>query len=151
MANRHENYRQMLDSLLAAGNKGEPLQDWHLPHLREARMKVTLPPVLDPSCCHVAEISFRDGKLRYKEVLSQAEAGTRHDLSLLPEAKGYASTQWNMSVLQFKPSVVQQTRHASGSCTWSVFEQRDMVLQTRHQSEFMELGRQCVVTYDDQT
>jgi hypothetical protein len=150
MTNRHENHRRTVDSLLAAGDNGELLRASHLPYLRTARVQVTLPPVLDPGCCHVAEISLSDWRIRYKEVLSRPEAAARHSLSLLPEAKEYISTHWGNSLLRFEPSVIVQTRHGSDRCTWSVFDQGgNMFMETGHRSEFMELARQCVVRYTD--
>ncbi|OAL42556.1 hypothetical protein IQ07DRAFT_341090 [Pyrenochaeta sp. DS3sAY3a] len=150
MTNRREDYRHVLDSLLAAGDAGEPLQAQHLPHLHNAKAQVALPAVLVPGCFHVAEISFNDRKIRYKEILGQEEAGSRNNLSLLPEANEYISTHWRSNLLRLEPSLVRQTRHPSGNCTWSVFEQEaNMVMRTGHTSEFMELARQCVVIYDD--
>jgi hypothetical protein len=150
MTDRRETYHHMLDSLLTAGDSGQSLQAWHLPYLHEARVRVALPAVLAPDCIHVAEISFGDGKIRYKEVVDNAEADRRNDLSLLPEAKEYSSTHWKNSLLRVESSLIRQTRHSSGNCTWSVFgRQGNMLMQTEHKSDFMELARRCVVTYDD--
>jgi hypothetical protein len=148
MMDRRENYHQMLDSLLAAGDSGQSLQARHLPHLQDSKMRVALPTLLMPQCFHVAEIDFGDGKSRYKEIVGAAEANRRHDL-LLPQAKEYSLAHWQDGLLRVEPSLVRQTRHRSDDCTWSAFSRQGILLmQTEHRSDFMELARQCVVTYD---
>jgi hypothetical protein len=112
-------------------------------------VRVALPAVLVPDCVHVAEINFSDGKIRYKEIVDYAEANGRHDLSLLPEAKEYSLTHWKNSLLRDEPSLIRQTRHSADNCTWSVFGQQGKIMQTGHKSDFIELARRCVVTYDD--
>lgn len=150
MTSQREEFRGILDNLLEAGSHGEDLRACHLPHLKRARLQIALPAVLVPGCVHVAEISLDSLRIRYKEILSKEEAGGRPNLLFVPEADEYTWSHWKSDLSQSEPSLIRQTRHPSGKCTWSVFEQRPhMYLESSHMSEFMELGRRCVVTYDD--
>ncbi|KAH8710266.1 hypothetical protein GQ44DRAFT_763096, partial [Phaeosphaeriaceae sp. PMI808] len=154
MESRRKSYMKILDSLLDAGDNGQPLQTWHLPHLDQAKMQVALPhlhktrlqvalpAVLVNGCFHVAEISSSGLNIRYKEILCHEEADGHHNLLLFPEACKYVMEHWKSSLLQFEPSHIRQTRHCSGDCTWSVFVGGEaMFMETRHRSEFMELAR----------
>lgn len=140
----------MLDSLLAAGDGGQSLQPCHLPHLQDTKLRVALPALLVPHCFHVAEIDFSSRRIRYMEILGEAEANRHQNLALLHEAQEYSLAHWSDSLLRVEPCRVQQTRDRTGNCIWSAFgRQGNMMMKTEHKSDFMELARQCVVTYDN--
>jgi hypothetical protein len=131
-------------------NAGEPSQTESISHHNWPKVEIALPAVLNQDCIHVAEVSFTDSTIRYREILSRDEALHREHLLLFPAAESYASSHWSDSLRRFKHLHIKQKRDGNGVCTWSVVDQSgNTVMRTRHTSEFMELARESVVTYDE--
>jgi hypothetical protein len=151
MASSREQYADILDSLLNAGSNGEPLHPGHVPHLSGRKMLIVLPAVLVQDCYHLAEIDFTDLSIHYKQTLSRDESPGRDRQWFRAEADDYLSSQWGSSLGRFEQHYIRQTRDLRNKCTWRVVKEgvKDIIMQTEHRSEFMELARQCDVVYDD--
>jgi hypothetical protein len=131
-------------------NTEESLRARSVAHHGRLKVEIALPSVLNPDVIHVAEVDLVNSRIRYQAILSIDEALDREHLLLFPAAGAYASLHWPGNLFRFDHYHIKQRRDGDGICTWSVLDQADnIVMCTKHVSEFMELGRESEVAYDE--
>jgi hypothetical protein len=174
-----KNHLDVLDSLLHAGDAGQPLRPEHVPHLgslcgrplttighktvSRSRIEVALPPVILSDYCHVAEVDVNSQRICYKRILNQHESEACSDLLFLREAQTYVREYWSAKLHadSVENCIITQTRSDDKSLEWKISttsvdntgstpkNSACKIESITRQSQFMELARVARVDYTD--